>query len=128
MSAPIVAIGPATTVSTVEIALATSATISAAPPGGQGYMVSGTINTTPNATPGTITIRVRQNSLTGTAIFTSPALVPVASVAQTFAFVGLDTAVASAGGVSNYVLTVTFTNAPTLTTGNLVVQEAEDND
>lgn len=125
---PMVAVGGATTVSTSEIVLATSPTFSAAPTGGEGMMVSGTINTTPNATPGTITIRVRQNSLTGTAVFTSTPIVPVASVAQTFAFVGLDTAVASAGGVNNYVLTVTFTNAPTLTTGTLVVQEAQDND
>lgn len=128
MSAPIVAIGPATTVSTVEIVLATSPTLSTAPVGGLGFALWGTINTTPNATPGTITIRVRQNSLTGTAVYTSSALIPVASVAQVFAFTGLDTAVAAAGGVSNYVLTVTFTNAPTLTTGNLFIQEAEDND
>jgi|SRR5882762_3095107 len=129
MSAPIVGIGVATTVlAATEVVLATTPIISTAPVGGLGYALSGVIQSTPNATPGTITIRVRQNTLTGTAVYTSTPIVPVASVAQSFPFLGLDTAVSAAGGVSQYVLTVTFTNAPTLTTGNIMVQESEDND
>jgi len=129
MSAPATTVGIATTVlAATEVVLATSLNISSAPPGGSGYNVRGVVNYTANATPGTIILRVRQNTLTGTAIYTSNAFIPVASVAATVPFEGLDTAVASAGGVSQYVLTATFTQAPTAVNGVLTIQETEDAD
>ena len=111
-----------------EVVLATTPIVSAAPVGGQGNLIHFTLFHTPNATPGTVTYRVRQGSGTsGTAVYTSAATqVPgTASVPTELSFDVLDVTAASVG-VSQYTITANYTNAPTaVTVTGFVVNVAE---
>lgn len=123
---PVVVVG-ASLGFTAEAVLATTPTVSSAPVGGQGNYISGVVAGTGNASASTVTLRVRQNSLTGTVVYTSPAVTVGAAGVFSIPFAALDTAAASAG-VANYVVTATASLAATATVATASVQNVGDQD
>jgi hypothetical protein len=120
--------GGATMVAGTETVVATSAFMSTAPVGGQGNMIAGLLSFVANATPGTVTVRVRQNTLTGTIVFSSGLqTITTASVASSLTIFTQDVSAATAG-VAQYVVTANFSNLPTATAFTGYVQEGEDTD
>lgn len=103
---PLATLLSATNSGTTEAVIGTTPTMSAVDPGGAGYVIHGVLSFTGNASASTCTIKVRQNSSTGTVVYTSPALTVAAAAVVTLSFFGVD-ASAEAGGVTNYVITQT---------------------
>jgi hypothetical protein len=107
--------------------MATTPTVSTVPVGGQGNYISGVLTGTGNASASTVVIKVRQNSISGTTVYTSPAMTVAAAAVFNLGFAALDTA-ASAAGVANYVVTATASLAATAGVCTASVQNVGDQD
>jgi hypothetical protein len=120
----------ATNNGTTEAVVATTPTMSAAAPGGAGFSIKGVLNFTGNGSASTTVVKVRQGSLTGTTVFTSPAITVAAAAVMAIPFACLDQT-AAAGGVSNYVVTMTNSAAAAgggAVTGEVEVTSVQEND
>lgn len=124
---PVCAVGVATSF-TAETALVTTPIVSAAPVGGQGNYISGTVSLTGNAGASTVTIKIRQgNGTGGTTVYTSPAITVAAAAVVQLPFAALDTA-AAVSGAAQYTVTATGSAAETLGLATVSVQNAMDQD
>jgi len=124
---PIVAVGPSTGF-TGETAMVTTPLVAATPVGGQGNVITGVLTLTGNASASTVTIKVRQGSgITGTTVYTSPAITVAAAAVVDLPFIALDTSAASAG-VAQYTVTATASLAATAGVCSVMVQNAAEQD
>lgn len=120
----------ATNSGTGEAAIATTPTMSSVYPGGAGYLIHGVVQFTGNASASTTTLKIRQNSSTGTTVFTSSAITVAAGAVVCIPFLYVDYT-ATAGGVANYVLTQTNSAAAGASgaiTGAIKVEQVGDVD
>ena len=127
---PVVANISATNAGTTEAVVGTSPTVSTAAPGGAGYAVEGVVTFTGNASASTCILKVRQGSLTGTTVLTTPAITVAAGAVISIPFAVLDQT-AAAGGVANYVVTQTNSaaaGASGAVTGMIKVTSVQEND
>lgn len=99
-----------TNAGTSEGVVATTPTVSSAPAGGAGYAVEGVLTFTGNASASTVVVKVRQNSISGTTVYTSPAITVAAAAVMAVPFATVDLS-AAATGVANYVVTTTASGA-----------------
>lgn len=124
-SNPIVAVGVSTGF-TAETAMVTTPPMTAAPAGGQGNYISGTLSFVGNGAASTVTIRIRQGVGTaGTVVFTSPAITVAAAATASLPFAALDAAAASVG-VAQYTVTATASLAATAGVCTVAVENAQD--
>jgi hypothetical protein len=124
---PIVAVGVSTGF-TAETAMVTTPPVSSAPVGGQGNYISGVLTFTGNASASTVVVKVRQGSgVSGTTVYTSPAITVAAAAVFDVAFACLD-ATAAAVGVAQYTVTATASLAATAGIATVSVQNAMDQD
>jgi hypothetical protein len=124
---PVVVVG-ASTAFTAETAMATSPQVSSAPVGGQGNYITGILTFTGNASASTVTVKVRQGSgITGTTVYTSPAITVAAAAVMDVPFAALDTA-AAAAGVSQYTVSATASLAATAGIATFSVANVGDQD
>jgi hypothetical protein len=127
---PVVANISATNTGTTEAVVATSPTVASTPAGGAGYMVEGVVTFTGNASASTCTLKIRQNSVSGTTVYTSPAITVAAAAVVSIPIGQLDLS-AAASGVANYVITQTNSaaaGASGAVTGYIKVTSAQEND
>jgi hypothetical protein len=124
---PVVVVG-ASTGFTAETAMAVTPLVSSAPVGGQGNYISGILHFTGNASASTCVIKVRQGSgVSGTTVYTSPAVTVAAAAVMDIPFAALDTSAASAG-VAQYTVTATASLAATAGICTASVQNVGDQD
>ncbi len=123
---PVVVVGPSTGF-TAEAVMATTPTVSSAPVGGQGNFIQGVLTGTGNGSASTVVVKVRQNSLSGTTVYTSPAITVAAAAVFSIPFAALDTS-AAVTGVANYVVTATASLAATAGVATASVQNVGDQD
>lgn len=95
---------------TSEGVVATTPTVAATAAGGNGYAIEGVLTFTGNAAASTVTVKVRQNSISGTTVYTSPAITVAAAAVMAVPFAAVDQS-AAATGVANYVVTTTASGA-----------------
>jgi len=125
--APVAVVG-ASTAFTAETAMATSPLVSTVPVGGQGNYIAGILTFTGNASASTVTIKVRQGSgVSGTTVYTSPAITVAAAAVMDVPFACLDTS-AAAAGVSQYTVTATASLAATAGIATFTVANVGDQD
>lgn len=123
---PVAVVG-ASTGFTAETVMATTPTVSTVAVGGQGNYIAGVLTFTGNASASTCVIKVRQNSISGTTVYTSPAVTVAAAAVMSIPFAALDTAAAGAG-VANYVVTATASLAATAGVCTATVTNVGDQD
>jgi hypothetical protein len=103
---------------TTEAVLVTLPLSSSTSEGGQGNYLTGVVQLPNAVATGVVTVKIRQNTLTGTTVGTAgPYTVGTAAAGANVTITGLDAAAASTG-VQTYVLTVTGSGG-TLGTGIL---------
>lgn len=127
---PIAANFSATNSGTSETVLATTPTMSSASPGGAGYAIEAVVYFTGNASASTSTFKIRQNTSSGTTVFTSGAITVAAAAVVTIPIAYVDYT-ALAGGVADYVLTQTNSAAAGASgaiTGSIKVTQIQEND
>lgn len=101
------------TAQTTEAVVATSPILPGSAEGGQGNLITGVVNLPTAVATSVITVRVRQNSLTGAIVATAgPYTVPTAGVGAVIPFAGLDVAASGSGIIPTvYVVTQASTTA-----------------
>lgn len=123
----IVAVG-ASTGFTAETAMVVTPLVASTPVGGQGNLIHGMLSFTGNASASTLTIKVRQGSgVSGTTVYTSPAITVAAAAVMAVPFYALDTSAASAG-VAQYTVTATASLAATAGIASVAVVNAAEQD
>lgn len=95
---------------TSEGVVVTTPTIASTPAGGAGYAIEGVLTFTGNASASTVVVKVRQNSISGTTVYTSPAITVAAAAVMAVPFAAVDISAAGTG-VANYVVTTTASGA-----------------